>query len=108
MKPGDELETNDLLPTWDDPEATVPPVAVPVPEGEVTGQPPLAIPVAGPLGVEVVPTAQPVAALTSAVPSATLLCPVCGSPRAGDAASCTDFGYYFTPADLAGSGGVKY
>lgn len=32
-----------------------------------------------------------------------VLCPICASPRKGEESSCTDCGYYFSPADLAPS-----
>jgi serine/threonine protein phosphatase PrpC len=108
MRPGEDVETDELLPTWDVPEVAAPPVAVPVPEEEVTGQPPLALPVAVPVndaaaGAPAAPARPPAAAEPSAPPAA-ILCPVCGSPRTGGHASCSDCGYYFSPADLAGRG----
>jgi serine/threonine protein phosphatase PrpC len=107
MKPGEEIEADELLPTWDVPEAAAPPVAVPVPEDEVTGQPPLALPVAVPVNEEAptaapAPPVRPPAPPEPSAPPATILCPVCGSPRSGGQVSCSDCGYYFSPADLAG------
>ncbi len=100
MRPGEELETDDLLPTWDVPDPAAPPVAVPVPEEEVAGQPPLALPVAVPAEESIAPPALS-ATVPSAISPTPVLCPVCGSQRVEGQPSCFDCGYYFSAADLA-------
>jgi protein phosphatase len=82
--PVPEPDTEELLPTFDAPEA---PQAVPAP---VPAEAPLAVPLEA-------PAAEAVAA--PAAPEVT--CPVCGSPHKGSNPHCADCGYYFSPADLA-------
>jgi serine/threonine protein phosphatase PrpC len=56
-----------------------------------------AVAVAEPAPAEAAPAAEPAAA--------PIPCPVCGTLRAGEATSCQDCGYYFSPADLARAAG---
>jgi PPM family protein phosphatase len=88
VKPGDD-NADDLLPEWDAPEEL----------------PPEPVATAEPLP-EPVPLAEPVeeAAPAEAAPApAAVPCPVCSSPRVGEAVMCHECGYHFTPADLAGA-----
>jgi protein phosphatase len=95
--PAEEPDTEELLPTFDPPEA--PPAAVPV--TAEAGAAPMAVPVEAP-AAEPAPPVEPVAA-----PAALeVTCPVCGSPHKGSNPSCADCGYYFSAADLAGDAPV--
>jgi serine/threonine protein phosphatase PrpC len=84
--PADEPDTEELLPTFDAPEA---PAAVPV------------APAAAPVEAEAPPAAVPLEA-PAAEAAPAVMCPVCGSPHKGSNPHCADCGYYFSPADLAG------
>jgi protein phosphatase len=131
MKPNDEpTSTEEVLPTWD---VTLPPAAetVPLSEAIPVAEPDPALPVAQPVedaspappeipaepaspgqsepAAEATPPAEPVEESTPShvveAPKAPepILCPVCGTARKGDDASCSDCGYYYSPADLARS-----
>jgi protein phosphatase len=96
--------------------AGVPPTAVPV---AIPVQPaggngpanlddiPVAMPVASPAEAPALPMAQPAfpEAVRTPPPPAPeptpFPCPICGSFRRGDSASCHDCGYYFSESDLA-------
>jgi serine/threonine protein phosphatase PrpC len=124
--PGDQSERHfateangsedEMLPTWDEnvlPAETAPPVALPAGEGETVEGAPAALPLAETPTVSAagaIPdwvsdnlAASAPPAPPAAVP-APVLCPVCGSPRANEQASCGDCGYYFSAADLAVAG----
>jgi len=72
------------------------------------------IPLAEPVEIEPgqvadIPMALPVEPTPAEVPPVVATptpfpCPVCGTPRRGDAVCCDDCGYHYTAADLAGSG----
>jgi protein phosphatase len=119
MKPNnDSSSSEEVLPTWDvtlppapgEPAAEAVPVAEPVPTAHPVEPP------AEETGAEPVPAAEPVAEavpelpsplveetppVAEAAPAAPILCPVCGTTRKGDDASCADCGYYYSPSDLA-------
>ncbi len=85
MNPTDEAPADELLPTWD----VQPPLpAVPLGENGAPAE---------------LPAAMPVLSLDEPAPAspAPILCPVCQSPHVGNGPSCSDCGYYFTPAELA-------
>jgi protein phosphatase len=131
MKPNDDPSlTEEVLPIWD---VTPPPPrapgddAIPLAEPVSSNEADAVVPVAQPVETEA-PAAQPAEAVPLAqsteakpaeslpetlpeIPSplvdevapAPILCPVCGAARKGESSSCDDCGYYFSPADLAGS-----
>jgi serine/threonine protein phosphatase PrpC len=101
MKPGENSDTDEFLPTWDETDAS-PPLAQPVENGEALE----ALP--GPLEEQPTSEAPPTVEIKLPAPPAetvapTVLCPVCSSPRVGSESSCADCGYYFSEADLAGT-----
>ncbi len=84
MNPTDEASEDDLLPTWD------------------VQPPPAAIPVAEEAAPVELPAAIPLMELDEPAPAPTpVLCPVCQSPHFGQNPSCSECGYYFSPAELA-------
>jgi serine/threonine protein phosphatase PrpC len=92
-----------MLPDWavstEQVAAAGAPAAGPQVEAEPIALPPGIpdwLPMAEPVAAPPVETEAPVEVLK------VILCPVCQSPRVGEAASCDDCGYHFTDADLAG------
>jgi len=114
MKPTNNSPTEELVPTWD---TTPPPLAAPVADVVSAEAVPLAAPVVpdlpAPLAEAVPPTEPPAPveaeapaeAAPPAPPPGPVLCPVCGSPRAGEQKSCSDCGFYF-PANFASGDGT--
>jgi protein phosphatase len=124
MKPENEpTSSEEVLPTWDvtlpappgEPAVEAVPVAEAVPAAEpptppteeATTEPePAAEPVAEAVPELPSPLVDEKAPVEEAAPAAPILCPVCGTARKGEDASCADCGYYYSPADLARAAGA--
>ncbi len=86
---------DELMPSWDVPPPDGPPMALPVTD-MVDGDIPMALPVAMPV-TPPGPTTH-----DGPEPAAEVVCPVCRTSNPTGQPYCSDCGYHFSPADLAG------
>jgi protein phosphatase len=102
-QPAPNDPADEMLPDWDVPPPDAIPLALPV-SGVVEGDIPLALPVALPVSAPPEPPpavkAQPEAPPPPA--PAVFACPACQTANPPGQPYCSDCGYYFSKADLAG------